>query len=73
MAREEKKKICFYCKEKKEPDFLEYEILTKFLSERGRMLGRSKTGFCGKHQRRYMKEVKKARQVALVPFIVRPE
>ena len=68
-----KEKECFFCKEKKEPDFLENEILSKFVSERGRILARERTGLCAKHQRKFMKEVKRARFLALLPFIVRPE
>lgn len=67
------KSICFFCKEKKEPDFLEHEILRNFITERGKIPGRSKTGLCSKHQRRLTTEVKRARYIALVPFVVKPE
>lgn len=67
------KKDCYFCVEKKEPDFLENEMLGKFLSERRRIMSRDRSGLCSKHQRKFMKEVKRARFLALLPFIVRPE
>lgn len=66
-------KVCFFCKEKKTPDFLESEILSRFISERGKILSRSKTGACSKHQRAVTTEVKRARYIALLPFVVQPE
>ena len=85
MAQDKKKNIrpkrrldqprgeCFFCKEKKEPDFLESEILSRFISERGKINSRTRSGLCSKHQRRVTREVKRARYMALLPFVVRPE
>ncbi len=64
---------CFFCKEKKVPDFLEYEILARFTSERGKIIARSRSGACAKHQRKLTGEVKRARYLALLPYVVRPE
>lgn len=69
----EQKGECFYCKENKTPDFLEYEILSKFTSERGKILSRARTGLCSKHQRQTTNEIKRARYMALMPFVVRAE
>jgi small subunit ribosomal protein S18 len=66
-------KQCYYCKEKKNPDFLNVEILSKFTSERGKILSRTKTGTCSKHQRKLTTAIKRARYLALLPFMVRPE
>ena len=66
-------KACFFCKEKKVPSFLESELLSKFTSERGKIMPRSRSGLCSKHQRRLTTEVKRARYIAFLPFIVRPE
>jgi len=71
--REAQAPECFYCKESKSPSFLESELLSKFTSERGKILARSRTGLCAKHQRKLTGEVKRARYMALMPFIVRPE
>jgi len=66
-------KECFFCKEKKVPSFLEHEILSRFTSERGKIFPRTKGGLCGKHQRQLTNEVKRARYIAFLPFLVRPE
>ncbi len=66
-------KNCSFCKEDKTPDFMEVEGLTRFLSERGKILSSSKTGICTKHQKKITIAVKRARHLALLPFIVRPE
>lgn len=69
----EAKGECFYCKEKKTPDFLEYDLLGKFISERGKIQSRARTGLCSKHQRKVTHEIKRARYMALLPFVVRAE
>lgn len=71
--RQEVKMECFFCKEKKTPDFLEYEILTKFTSERGKIQARGRTGVCSRHQRRLTDEIKRARYIGFLPYVVRPE
>lgn len=67
------KKDCFFCKEKKTPDFLEIEMLEHYMSDRGKIYPRSRSGLCSKHQRRFSSQVKRARYIALLPYIVRPE
>ena len=66
-------KNCIFCKENKNPDFMQTEGLFKFLTERGKILSSSKTGVCTKHQKKITIAVKRARHLALLPFIVRPE
>lgn len=61
---------CIYCSSKTTPDYKEAS-LGKYLTERGKLLGRARTGVCAKHQRRVENAVKRARLVALLPFIVR--
>lgn len=76
MIRKEPKansSTCFFCKEKKEPDFLDSEVLLRFVSERGRILPRVRAGLCSKHQRKLMIAIKRARHIALLPFVVKPE
>ena len=65
------KKECFFCKEKKEPTFKDAVTLAKFLTERGKILGRARSGFCAKHQREFEKQVKYARHLAILPFLSR--
>jgi len=62
-------KNCPFCKENKKPDYKEFEFFKKFISERGKIFGKDVTGLCAKHQRRVTKEIKRARQLALLPFV----
>ncbi|HVZ12651.1 MAG TPA: 30S ribosomal protein S18 [Patescibacteria group bacterium] len=68
--QEEVRGECFFCKEKKAPDFLEYEILGRYTSERGKILSKTRTGVCSKHQRGVTSEIKRARYIGLMPFVV---
>jgi small subunit ribosomal protein S18 len=60
---------CFFCKEKIDPSFKEVANLSRFVSERGRIIGRDHSGVCAKHQRLLAAEVKRARHLALLPFV----
>ncbi len=62
---------CIFCSSKTEPDYKDVSVLSKYLTERGKLLGRARSGVCAKHQRRLETAVKRARLVALIPFIVR--
>lgn len=62
-------KKCFFCQGKIEPDYKQVEVLSRFISERGRILSGSRTGLCARHQRRLGREIKRARYLALLPFI----
>ncbi len=62
------KKDCFFCKEKKEPTFKDLSTLSKFLTERGKIVGRSRSGLCARHQREFEKQVKHARHLAMLSF-----
>ncbi|MEK7092068.1 MAG: 30S ribosomal protein S18 [Patescibacteria group bacterium] len=64
-------KNCYFCDEKKLPHFMDSEILSRFLTERGKIIGRSRNGLCAKHQRRVTTAIKHARHLALLPFLVR--
>lgn len=69
----EQVKECQFCKESKNPDFLEYETLRRFTSERGKIFSRSRSGVCSKHQRKLTTAIKRARLLALLPFVARAE
>ena len=65
-----KKKICTFCAEKSE--FIDYKDvlkLRKFVSERSKILPRRITGTCAKHQRELTIAIKRARHIALMPYI----
>lgn len=64
-----KKRPCLFCTQGKNPDYKDIEILQKFLSERGKILSRSRSWVCAKHQRRLTLAVKRARYLALLPFV----
>lgn len=64
-------KKCFFCEQKTIPDYKETESLKRYLSERGKIVERVYTGVCQKHQRQLTKAIKRARFMALLPFIVR--
>lgn len=66
--RREVPSSCFFCKEKKEPDYRDIQGLEKFITDRKKILGRSRTGICAKHQRSLSRAIKRARHLALLPF-----
>src|SRR6202047_4344520 len=64
-----KKKVCKFCVEKM--DFIDYkraDILSQFVQERGKILPRRMTGVCARHQRWLGVAIKRARNIALLPF-----
>jgi len=68
--RKIKKKVCTYCADKNLViDYKEADKLKKFVSEKGKILPRRVTGLCAKHQREVTVAIKRARQIALLPFI----
>ena len=64
-------KNCPFCANKTEPDYKEIGVLPKYVTERGKLLGRARTGICAKHQRGVTIAVKRARHLAMLPFVVR--
>jgi len=66
-----KNKKCYFCEQKTIPDYKETDSLRRNLSERGKIVERVYTGVCQKHQRGLSKAIKRARFMALLPFIVR--
>src|SRR3984885_13900566 len=64
-----KKKVCKFCVEKM--GFIDYkraDILSQFVQERGKILPRRMTGVCSRHQRWLGEAIKRARNIALLPF-----
>ena len=69
--RRMKKKVCMYCADKNLViDYKDVDKLKKFVSEKGKILPRRVTGLCAKHQREVTTAVKRARQIALLPYTV---
>jgi small subunit ribosomal protein S18 len=50
-------------------DYKDVPIITKYISEKGKMLPRRMTGACAKHQREIAKQIKYARFMALIPYV----
>ena len=73
MRRDKKKarkKICSFCAEKIEYiDYKDVGRLRRYLSERGKILPRRVTGNCARHQRQLTRAIKRARILALLPFV----
>ena len=65
-----RKKVCSFCVDKIDySDYKDSVKLRRFLSERGKILPRRTTGTCAKHQRQLTTAIKRARHVALLPFV----
>ena len=67
--RRGRRKRCRFCMDK--VDFIDYksiEILRNFMTDRGKLLPRRVSGNCAKHQREVTRAIKRARNIALVPF-----
>ena len=65
-----RKKVCAYCfEEGKSIDYKDVASLKKFISERGKVLPRRITGTCAKHQRELTVAIKRARHIALMPYV----
>ena len=65
-----RKKICIFCADK--VDYIDYKDtgkLRKFISERGKILPRRISGACAVHQRELNTAIKRARNMALLPFV----
>lgn len=60
---------CPFCKSKTDPDYKDIGTLSKYLNDRAKIQGKSRTGLCAKHQRRIGVAVKRARHLALLPFV----
>ena len=65
-----RKKVCVFCQDKIEHiDYKDTGRLRKLTTERGKILPRRISGTCAKHQRELTTAIKRARQMALLPFV----
>ncbi|MDR3561009.1 MAG: 30S ribosomal protein S18 [Negativicutes bacterium] len=68
-GRKPKKKVCSFCVDKVQAiDYKEVPRIRRFTTERGKILPRRISGNCAKHQRQLTLAVKRARNIALLPF-----
>ncbi|MBE6718925.1 MAG: 30S ribosomal protein S18 [Ruminococcaceae bacterium] len=70
QSNRKRKKVCQFCADKVEYiDYKDTARLRKYISERSKILPRRITGTCAKHQRQVTIAVKRARQIALLPYV----
>ena len=69
VRRKTRRKVCHFCADRvEEIDYKDVARLRKFVSERAKILPRRATGTCAKHQRELTTAIKRARQIALLPY-----
>lgn len=64
-----RKKVCRFCTQNLRIDYKNPDSLRRFVTDRGKILPRRITGTCAKHQRMLAQTVKRARVLALLPFV----
>jgi small subunit ribosomal protein S18 len=65
-----KRKVCRYCHDKNARiDYKDVKMVEQFITDRGKILPRRVTGICAKHQRGVALAIKRARIIALIPFV----
>jgi len=65
------KKTCVFCKKDLEIDYKNTDLLSRYVSSKGKIVSRRSSGNCAKHQRKVAREVKRARFLALMPYVGR--
>ncbi|QKY70819.1 30S ribosomal protein S18 [Lentibacillus sp. CBA3610] len=69
-GRSRRRKVCYFkANGITHIDYKDVDLLRKFISERGKILPRRVTGTSAKYQRKLTKAIKRARQMALLPFV----
>ncbi len=62
-------KSCHFCGNDKKIDYKDLRTLNRYLTDRGKIMPRRVTGNCSKHQKEITKAVKRARAIALLPYV----
>ena len=69
-GRQGRKKVCAFCVDKiHDIDYKDVPRLRRYLSDRGKIVPRRVTGTCAEHQRQLTTAIKRARHIALLPYI----
>ncbi len=72
VKRFHSRKFCRFCADKVAfIDYKDYKTLRNYMTERGKILPRRMTGTCARHQRELTTAIKRARNIALLPFMER--
>jgi small subunit ribosomal protein S18 len=67
-----RRKVCRFCAEKvRDIDYKQIQVLRTFLSESGKILSSRVTGNCARHQRQLSRAIKCARNLALLPYVIK--
>ena len=67
--KKQRKKVCPLCSDKNFVlDYKNFDVMKKFVNDKGKILPRRTTGACAKHQRDITQAVKRARQIAILPY-----
>ena len=70
LKARKRKKVCPFCADKVSCiDYKDVARLRRFTSERGKILPRRMTGVCAAHQRQVTEAIKRARHIALLPYV----
>ena len=70
MTAPGRRRPCYFCKEKiEEVDWKNFNQLRRYVSEKGKIRSRRITGTCRRHQRQVAVAVKRAREMALLPYV----
>jgi len=65
-----KRRVCMFCQDKVENiDYKNVTVLRPYVSDRGKIAPRRKSGACARHQRRLAMAIKRARHLALLPYV----
>ncbi len=71
-VRKPRRKYCAFCKDKVDYiDYKDFNLLRRFMSDRGKIRPRRVTGTCAQHQRDLSIAIKRAREMALLPYTLR--
>ncbi|MDP2922897.1 MAG: 30S ribosomal protein S18 [Candidatus Omnitrophota bacterium] len=65
------KKSCVFCKKESDINYKNIELLSRYVSSKGKIMSRRSSGNCAKHQRRIAKEIKLARFLSLLPYLAK--
>ncbi|MFQ5574800.1 MAG: 30S ribosomal protein S18 [Terriglobia bacterium] len=66
--RRQRKKFCRFCKDDITIDYKNVDVLKRYLSDKGKIRARRVTGTCAQHQRALAMALKRAREVAFIPY-----
>lgn len=70
MIKMKRKRVCSFCESKEiYIDFKDERKLLRYLTEQGKIIPRHTSGTCAKHQRQLARAVKRARHLALIPYV----